>query len=90
MRPPGSNWIDPPKRERKRHGLAFVDDGPRKGFGAGKPDRPKSKMPLFQDYQFYNVRGLAWGSFGAKRGGGAEGWEGPAQRGTRADGSAQL
>ncbi|KAG2445911.1 hypothetical protein HXX76_000514 [Chlamydomonas incerta] len=55
----GSNWIDPPKRERKRHQLNYNDaDYYKNALKTGAKD-PRAlrlpKMPQLQDFQFFNV-----------------------------------
>ncbi|EFJ50690.1 hypothetical protein VOLCADRAFT_80059 [Volvox carteri f. nagariensis] len=56
----GSNWVDPPKRERKRHLLNYNDaeyyKNAMKAGAKGDPRGPRlPKMPVLQDFQFYNV-----------------------------------
>ncbi|GLI59043.1 hypothetical protein VaNZ11_000871 [Volvox africanus] len=56
----GSNWVDPPKRERKRHLLNYNDaeyyKNALKAGVKGDPRGPRlPKMPVLQDFQFYNV-----------------------------------
>lgn len=61
----GSNWIDPPKRERKRHQLNYNDaDYYKNALKTGAKD-PRAqrlpKMPQLQDFQFFNVRAARGG-----------------------------
>ncbi|KAG2500855.1 hypothetical protein HYH03_001616 [Edaphochlamys debaryana] len=55
----GSNWIDPPKRERKRHMLNYNDaDYYKNALKTGQTKDAKTrvpKMPVLQDFQFFNV-----------------------------------
>ena len=61
----GSNWIDPPKRERKRVATYNESDYYRQamklgGGGGGGPRASAAprlpKMPALQDFQFYDVK----------------------------------
>lgn len=52
--------MDPPKRERKRHLLNYNDaeyyKNAMKAGAKGDPRGPRlPKMPVLQDFQFYNV-----------------------------------
>lgn len=53
----GSNWVDPPKRERKRHVNYAENEYFRNALksGPGRPSGPRApKMPVLQDFQFFN------------------------------------
>lgn len=57
----GANWVDPPKRERKRVVNYAENEYYRQamkvpGGRAGGPRLPK--MPALQDFQFFNVQRL--------------------------------
>ncbi len=52
----GANWVEPPKRERKRI-VSYAEN--QAGRKDSKPSGPKvTKMPHLPDYQFYNVKRL--------------------------------
>ena len=53
----GHNWIDPPKRERKRH-VNYAEDALFKSkTGASRPSGPRlPKIPQLQDFQFFNQK----------------------------------
>lgn len=55
----GHNWIDPPKRERKRHVNYAENEYYRNALKAGGqrgPAGPRGpKMPQLQDFQFFNT-----------------------------------
>ncbi len=53
----GANWVEPPKRERKRI-VSYAENQAGRGKDS-KPSGPKvTKMPHLPDYQFYNVKRL--------------------------------
>ena len=53
----GANWVDPPKRERKR--IVSYAENQRERKGEPKPSGPRvTKMPNLPDYQFYNTARL--------------------------------
>lgn len=50
----GANWVDPPKRERKRI-VSYAENQAAARKGEAKPAGPKtSKMPSLPDHQFFN------------------------------------
>ncbi|MEW5311445.1 MAG: hypothetical protein WDW38_003160 [Sanguina aurantia] len=58
----GNNWVDPPKRERKRNALNYNESEYfKQALKSGKGDRsgPRlPKMPQLQEFQFYDVKRL--------------------------------
>jgi SWI/SNF-related matrix-associated actin-dependent regulator of chromatin subfamily A member 5 len=54
----GANWVDPPKRERKRI-ISYAENQAAARKGEAKPSGPRlTKMPNLPDYQFYNTARL--------------------------------
>jgi SWI/SNF-related matrix-associated actin-dependent regulator of chromatin subfamily A member 5 len=54
----GANWVDPPKRERKRI-VSYAENQAAARKGEAKPSGPRlTKMPNLPDYQFYNTARL--------------------------------
>lgn len=50
----GANWVDPPKRERKRI-VSYAENQAAARKGEGKQSGPKTiKMPSLPDYQFFD------------------------------------
>ena len=58
----GKNWIDPPKRDRKRVLNYSESDYYKQTMKTNKPDRVSGprlpKMPQLQDFQFFDLRRL--------------------------------
>ncbi|GMH40196.1 hypothetical protein BSKO_08100 [Bryopsis sp. KO-2023] len=58
----GNNWVDPPKRERKRVLNYSESDYYKQAMKTGKSERSTGprlpKMPQLQDFQFFDVRRL--------------------------------
>ncbi|KAH7616623.1 hypothetical protein Ndes2526B_g08720 [Nannochloris sp. 'desiccata'] len=54
----GANWVDPPKRDRKRV-ISYAENQAAARKGEAKPAGPRlTKMPNLPDYQFYNTARL--------------------------------
>lgn len=57
-----SNWVDPPKRERKNRLNLNENDYFKQAMRREKTDRTTGprlpKMPVLQDFQFYDVKRL--------------------------------
>mmetsp|Transcript_40687 Transcript_40687/g.90456 ORF Transcript_40687/g.90456 Transcript_40687/m.90456 type:complete len:1088 (-) Transcript_40687:511-3774(-) len=58
----GNNWVDPPKRERKRVANYSESEYYKNAMKAGTKERASGprlpKMPQLQDFQFYNTKRL--------------------------------